>query len=138
MSRVFAFREELAKRLEERDLRLSDWPLGTRASGHLLEISTRPKPTILYVKESNTSPCFWGLTKNQLDRLNEASIRWLAVLLARSSEAGYVLSGGQVNARIQEGTFELSFDGDHKVNEGSDLVEAQAFRSLDDLIARVL
>lgn len=138
MSEISAFREKLADRLEKKGLHVADWHGGTRVSGHLLEVSTEPKPTILYVKESNSSPGFWGLTKNQLDRLSDASVRWFAILLARSTEAGYLLSGGQVNLRIRDGTFELSADGDHKVNEGADLVDAQAFRTLDDLIARVL
>lgn len=138
MSAVSIFRKGIAERLKERGLRVSDWRGGTRGSGHLFEVGTKPKPTVLYVKESSTSPGFWGLTKNQLARLDHASVRWFAVLLARSAEAGYVLSGGHVSLRIQDGTFELSADGDHKVNEGSDLVHAQFFGTLDDLIARVL
>ncbi len=137
MTLVAAFRDELGKRIQARGLRLSWWPGGTRTSSHLLQINTS-KPTVLYVKESNTSPGFWGLTRSQLERLNGTDVRWFAVLLLRSPDVGYLLSGGQVNLRIEDGTFELSRDGDHKVNESTDLVDAQAFQNLDEVVARVL
>jgi hypothetical protein len=78
------------------------------------------------------------LTKNQLDQLDKARVRWFAVLLLRSNNAGYVLSSNDVINRVEDGTFELSKDGDHKVNERTDLNPNMAFRGVKDLLARVL
>jgi hypothetical protein len=58
--------------------------------------------------------------------------------LAGSINNGYVLSAGEINLRVEDGTFELSGDGDYKVNESSDLVERQAFHSIEELVVRVL
>jgi len=102
--------------------------------------STVPKTTVLYVKEFNVpgKVGFWGLTRNQIDRLEKAAPRWYAILLLRNVAAGYVLTSAQVLHRIADGSFELSRDGDFKVNEALDLKPAQAFRSLDVLLDQIL
>lgn len=63
---------------------------------HSLELGTTPKPTVLYVKGSNVSnkPGFWGLALNQIEGLGSAGPRWFAVLLLRSSSAGYARKSG--------------------------------------------
>jgi hypothetical protein len=138
MSGVNEFRTLVASSLSGEGLDISPWLGATRRSYHLLEIYTRKKPTVLYVKESNSSPGFWGLTKNQLDQLDKARVRWFAVLLLRSNNAGYLLSSNDVINRVKDGTFELSKDGDHKVNERTDLNPNMAFRGIKDLLGRVL
>ena len=114
------------------------WRAGHRASSHLLEINTQPRATVLYIKESNTARGFWGLTKRHLDRLNKADITWFAILLHRSAEKGYLLNGSEVSRLVRDGTFELSGDGDYKVNERTDLGTPQAFSGIPELIGRVL
>jgi hypothetical protein len=142
MSAVNEFRKLIANEPVGEGLDISPWPGATRRSYHLLEINTKKKSTVkstvLYIKESNSSPGFWGLTKNQLDQLDKAQVRWFAVLLLKSNNTGYVLSSNEVKNRLQDGTFELSKDGDHKVNERTDLNPNMTFRRIQDLLARVL
>jgi hypothetical protein len=116
------------------------WSSGNRSSRNLIELSTTPGPTVLYVKEFNTEgrPGFWGLTKNQVTRLEKAGVKWFTVLLLRSWTDGYVLSSAEVRDRIDDGSFELSGDGDFKVNEDVDLKPHQRFHGLEDLLHRIL
>ena len=140
MSTLSEFRKKLTEMLEGRGLRVNTWSFGGRCSSNLLEITTAPKMTVLYVKEFNVPnrPGFWGLTKNQIDRLSPTIPRWFAILLLRSNAAGYVLTASQVVKHIADGLFELSRDGDYKVNETLDLKSAEAFGSLEDLLSRIL
>ena len=117
-----------------------NWVSEGRHSPNLLEITTAPKTTVLYVKEFNVprKAGFWGLTRNQIDRIEMAAPRWFAVLLLRNFAAGYVLTSAQVRHHIADGSFELSGDGDFKVNETLDLNSAQAFGSVDELLDRTL
>lgn len=140
MSALAQFRSDLAVTPASRGLTVAIWGSGGRRSANLLVVSTKPKESVLYVKEFNVPSRrgFWGLTHNQVERLEAAARRWFAVLLLRSSSSGYVLTGSQVLHRVQSGAFELSGDGDFKVNEETDLVPSQHFASLDDLIARIL
>ena len=85
----------------------------------------------------STLPMF-TITRNQIERLDKAAPRWFAVLLLRSDAAGYVLTCAQVAKRITNGSFELSGDGDFKVNEGLDLQPTEAFLSLDELLSRIM
>jgi hypothetical protein len=105
-----------------------------------MELSTKPKVTVLYVKEFNTAgrPGFWGLTRNQVNRLEKANVKWFAVLLLRSSASGYVLTAAEVRRLIADGSFELSDDGDYKVNESADLGSQQRFQSVAELLERIV
>ena len=105
-----------------------------------MQLSTASRAIAIYVKEFNTvgRPGFWGLTRNQVARLEKAHANWVAVLLLRSSVEGYVLARSEVRAHITDGSFELSGDGDYKVNENVDLAPEQRFRSLTDLLGHLL
>lgn len=140
MSILPEFRGHLTEALAHRGLSVHIWALGGRHSSNLLEITTAPQTTVLYVKEFNVprKAGFWGLTRNQIDRLEKAAPRWFAVLLLRNVAAGYILTGAQVRYHIADGSFELSGDGDFKVNETLDLKSAQAFRSLGELLDGIL
>ncbi|MCJ7603599.1 MAG: hypothetical protein MUO63_19125 [Desulfobulbaceae bacterium] len=140
MGRLPEFRKDVTETVADRGVRVHTWASGGRRSPNLLEITTAPKTTVLYVKEFNVlnKPGFWGLTKNQIERLDTAAARWLAVLLLRSSVAGYVLTDSQVAKCIADGSFELSGDGDFKVNESQDLQTAEAFKSIEELLGRIL
>lgn len=140
MSALSEFRRRLTEAVARRDLSVRTWSSGGRRSANLLELTTAPRPTVLYVKEFNVpnKPGFWGLTKNQIDRLESAAPRWFAVLLLRSSVAGYVLAAVEVRHRVADGSFELSQDGDFKVHENADLKLAQSFRSISELLDRLL
>lgn len=139
MSTLPAFRKHLTEAAKGRGIAVDTWSSGGRSSRNLIELSTAPKVTVLYVKEFNTAghAGFWGLTRNQVDRLEKANIRWFAVLLLRSSAAGYVLTAAEVRRSIADNSFELSGDGDYKVNEQTDLRPAQAFQSVTQLLGRV-
>ena len=140
MSAVTEFHKRLTDALGRRGISVRVWSFAGRYSRNLLQLSTSPKPMVLYVKEFNTRgrPGFWGLTRNQVDRLEKARARWFSVLLLRSVAAGYVLTSTEVRHRIADGSFELSGDGDFKVNEDLDLKPAQRFQSLDELLERIL
>ncbi|WP_158755173.1 hypothetical protein [Dyella sp. S184] len=138
MDLVATFRKSLATELALRDLGVSMWRGGTRTSNHLLEISTAPQATVLYVKGSSNTPGFWGLTKNQLDRLSSSNSRWLCVFLHKSSSTGYLLTGGQILSRVRDGELTLSGDGDYKVNERSEFVRPQYFEGIQALVSRAL
>ena len=117
MSALAEFRPGLAGALASRGLTVATWGSGGRRSANLLVVSTKPKPSVLYVKEFNVPGRrgFWGLTHNQVDRLEAVAQRWFAVFLLRSSSSGYVLTGSQVLHRVQSGAFELSGDGNHTI-----------------------
>ena len=44
----------------------------------------------LYIKESNSNPCFWGITKNQVDNYNE-KYENLYLLLLNGKLSGYLI-----------------------------------------------
>lgn len=139
MAAVSVFRSVLSKSLGDKGISVSRWAGASRSSDHLLQVDTAGKATVLYVKESNTpNRGFWGLTRNQVEKLEAAGIRWFAILLHGSINGGYLLSGGQVELRVRDGLFELSRDGDYKVNEKTDLHAEQRFEGLSQLLARVL
>lgn len=140
MSALTEFRKRLDDVLVARDITIRTWSAGGRSSRNLMELSTSPKLTVLYVKEFNVPgrPGFWGLTRNQVNRLESTTARWLVVLLLRSSTTGYVLAATQVLQLIADGSFELSRDGDYKVNEDLDLIPEQRFQSLTELLNRIL
>jgi hypothetical protein len=108
MSVIADFRKLVAQNLEPRGLKVSLWGGATRISNHMLEISTVPKPTVLYIKVSSTAPGFWGITKNQIDGLVKSNARWFCLLLRRQPNVGYLLSGGQIVMRITNGSLTLS------------------------------
>ncbi len=138
MSTISEFRAILAARLRPRNIEVLRW--GHGHSPHLLELSSEPTPTLLYVKEFNVQGRFgfWGLTRNQIKRIEQSRCKWCVVLLLRSATEGYVLPSDQVVRHIRSGTFELSADGDYKVNENSDLTVYERFSGVDTLIARML
>jgi hypothetical protein len=134
----------LRKRITEaagaRGINVGAWSSGGRSSPNLIELSTKPKVTVVYVKEFNTAgrPGFWGLTRNQVNRLEKGDVRWFAILLLRSSAAGYLLTSAEVRRLITDGSFELSDDGDYKVNENIDLKPQQRFQSVAEIIEHVI
>jgi hypothetical protein len=140
MSALTEFRKRLDDALSARGVSVRTWSAGGSYSRNLMELSTSPKLTVLYVKEFNVPgrPGFWGLTRNQVNRLERSAARWLVVLLLRSSTTGYVLAATQVLQLIADGSFELSGDGDFKVNEDLDLIPEQRFQSLTELLNRIL
>lgn len=119
-------------------LAIRPWGGSRRRSLHLLEVSTRPLPTLLYVKESTSPSGFWGVTKNQISKMQSAECRWFCVFLHLEPSRGYLLSGGQLMMRIESGTLTLSGDGDYKLNERQDFFPGQRFSTLSELAARVL
>ena len=137
MDIVATFRKSLTAHLEPQGLVVSLWSSGTRKSNHLLEVATTPRQTVLYVKGSSNNPGFWGLTKNQLDALSAAPVRWFCVFLHKSSSIGYLLSGGQVQLHIKDGSLRLAGDGDFKVNERAEFVASQRFNNISDLASRI-
>jgi hypothetical protein len=138
MSLVTKFQNVLSSESALRGLNISQWRGGTRASANLLQISTVPQATVLYVKGSSNSPGFWGLTKNQLDRISESGTRWFCVFLHQSETVGYFLSGDQVIARIKDGDLTLAGDGDYKINQRTGLVGSQRFNSIQTLMLHIL
>ena len=131
---VSLFRKQLSTKL---GFEVKRWSGGTRMSKNLLELSTISLPTVLYVKISNDVPGFWGLTKNQVDRLEKCGVRWFTVFLHLGPSSGYLVSGSQILNRIKNGKITLSIDGDYKFNETQDFEHAQQFQDLDELIGRV-
>ncbi len=141
MNNVSRFCEELSRlNTHGEQVRVAVRGHGGRQS-NLLEACVSGRPTVfLYVKESNAEPehgGFWGLTKNQVRRLNASGNRWFVVLLLRSGCAGYILTQNEVADCIANGSFELGSDGDYKVNEAVDLRRQQSFRSVAELWSRV-
>lgn len=139
MAPAFQFRSALCAQMAAHRLAVQ-YGRGDRGrSRNVLRISTQPRPTILYVKESNSQPRgFWGLTRSHIERFEAEGARWFVVLLLRSADSGYLLSGGQVMERVRNGAFEIAHDKEYKVNEGPDLLPGQRFVSMDQLIQRTL
>jgi hypothetical protein len=135
---VPTFERSISRLLAARGIVVTRWPGGARSSANLLLLSTTPSPTVLYVKESVSKPGFWGLTKNQLDRLAASGLRWFGVFLHRSASTGYTLSGGQIELRIEESRIRLAGDGDYKVNEHEQFLPSNRFDRLEELFPRLL
>lgn len=135
---ISIFQKHLSVKLTEQGLQVRLWPGANRTSHNLIEIFTVPKPTVLYVKSSNTTPGFWGLTKNQIDRLQKSSVRWFTVFLHGGSNSGYLLPSSEISTRIKRGMLTLSDDGDYKLNEKQELQSAVKFNDLGDLVTQVL
>lgn len=114
------------------------WRGGTRQSASLLEVASGGRKALLYVKASTSRRGFWGLTRNQVERLSDAPLDWHAVLLNASPHAGYLVPGVSIERRIANRTITLSPDGDYKINEPSDVEHSQRFTSLDQLVSRIL
>ncbi|MEW6128515.1 MAG: hypothetical protein AB1757_15855 [Acidobacteriota bacterium] len=132
MTTIDEFQSKMGEGLERRGLRIDQWTDAPRRSKHLLKIDTTQPSTILYVKEGNGTKAFWGITKNQIERLNQASIKWFAILLLNSSNAGYVFSSEDMNKLIGDCTLS---QGDYKVNNPKSKYE---FKSIEDLLNRIL
>ena len=138
MSKVDEFRKLIPNEFDGQLLNIEKWSGSGRSSNNLLEIKSNSTSIILYVKEFNKLPGFWGLTKNQLDRIDKSQIRWFAVLLLRSNDRGYFINSNEVKKMILNGQFELSRDGDYKVNERTDLTSNMAFSGINDLLDKIL
>ncbi len=65
MSTLPEFRRHLTEALVRRGLNVRTWASGGRHSLNLLELTTAPKTTVLYVKEFNvpSKAGFWVLTR---------------------------------------------------------------------------
>ena len=135
---VPTFERSLTNLLRPHGVAVSRWTGGSRTSANLILLSTSPSPTVLYVKESASKPGFWGLTKNQLDRLAATGLDWFGVFLHGSATTGYLLSGGQISLRIEKGRLHLAGDGDYKVNEHEQFLPADHFTRLEELFSKIL
>jgi hypothetical protein len=102
-----------------------------------MEISTRPRSSILYVKVRGQPPGFWGLTANRVIELATSGLPWHVVLLLGSAEYGYVISSGEIQRRTDGRVWTLSDDGDYKINEGTDIESDYRFDSFEELMHRV-
>ncbi len=137
MTAVAEFGQMLSEWLRDQGMNVSKWSGGTRASNNLLCVSTGPLPTVLYVKVSNNTPGFWGLTRNQIECLEKSPVRWFAVLLHCAPNAGYILQGDAILGLISKGSMTLSADGDYKLNENH-LRAMCRFKGIDDLATQAL
>ena len=138
MTSVASFRRKLTSALAAQSRSVHAWGGGARASANLLDVSSSSGPTILYVKEFNvpSKPGFWGLTKNQLTRIQSSKDKWFVILLLRSDSAGYLLTAMDARNGITSGQFELNSDGDYKINE-RDLASSHTFASVAQLVQRI-
>jgi len=137
MDSVRDFQKEIHSLISDRNMTVQQWKDATRKSRNLLEIKDANVSKILYIKISNSEKGFWGLTKNQVDNLNVKTIKWYAIFLKKGFDLGYIFSDIDVNKRICDGTFELSRDGDYKINEASDCDSSKLFHGMDDLISKI-
>lgn len=138
MTSVNIFKDAITSVLARKGLNIELWKGTPRRSSNLLEINVRPVSIVLYVKYSSSNPGFWGLTANQLERLNNSKSKWFAVLLARSMRDGYLLTSTEVNRKVADGTFELSRDGDHKINETTDCSSGYRFKGVEMLTDHII
>ncbi len=108
---------ELKQSLQNAGLMVVAWSGARPKSNNILEVRSNSRTTLLYVKESNSSPGFWGLTANRLSELRASGHEWFTVLLLGSQGKGYFLTSADVERFISSSVFKLAGDGDHKVNE---------------------
>ena len=129
---------ELKMSLQNMGLTVTQWSGANPRSNNIFALQTKGHTTLVYAKESNSNPGFWGLTANRLSELRRSGYEWLAILLLGSHEKGYVLSAADVEHFISSSVFRLAGDGDHKVNE-RDLPKNTCFPSVSsrDSIAGV-
>lgn len=105
--------------------------------GNIFEISTHPKPTLLYVKVRSEGKGFWGLNPNRIDALKSSGDPWSAVLLLGSSGEGYLVYDAAALILIGLETWKPAQDSEYKINQTPQLDNEFLFTSFNDLLERV-
>ena len=132
------FTRLLRQHCDARGVSCGRWTGARPRSASVLAVGTKPEETLLYVKCRTVPPGFWGLTAKRIADLQATGKPWYAILLVRSCQTGYVLSSSEVVARTSSGAWTLSTDGDHKVNERTDLGSFGRTTSFDSIVAACL
>jgi len=129
------FRDALRDRLIPLGGLVRRWSGVRRNRGNVLEVRHSSHEALLYVKESRTTPGFWGLNPNRLDALREQPSPWAAVLLLSTQQRGYLIPAPFIAEAL--GTrWSQSLAGDYKVREARDLapLAAMSYDALTDAV----
>jgi hypothetical protein len=105
-------------------------------SRNIVELTTTPQATLLYIKVSNLDRGFWGLNSNQLLILDQAVAKWFVVLLNGSTDRGFVLPSLDVKHAMQHQKWSLSEAGDYKVHDHEIRPKAH-FRAFNTFISLI-
>jgi hypothetical protein len=94
------------------------WEGRERRAGNIFRLGNRERSLLLYVKESNEFPGFWGLSPNLLGQLERSGSPWLVLLLSNTPSTAYICTPVEVQHRA--GTlWGQATDGDYKIHENA-------------------
>jgi len=95
-TKLHQFYSKLHIYCREHGVLLKPWRKAARATLNIRELGA-PANCILYAKVSNRDDGWWGINKNQFQKLTESGRDWCLVLLAGLDEAGYLFTHTQAN-----------------------------------------
>lgn len=116
------FIQELTEASRQARVDCEPWTRASKRTRALLRLARGDQSTVLYVKESNQSPGWWGLGPNQLELLQESGERWYLILLGYESEHTYLAAPGEVDQRIGTIWRQAPKDKYYKVHETAELL----------------
>ncbi len=116
---------------------LQKWADARPSSKNIYLYTNQNGKQLLYIKESNSTPCFWGITANRIAELNASGLNWIAILLLRSPHISLVFTSKEIRELISTNKIRLASDGDYKVNERdfSDHLQYQSIQNILPIIA---
>lgn len=133
---VIEFDRRLRLRGETCDFLVCPWMGSGRSGGNVFQL-TRGVNLLLYVEASRAAQGEWSLAKHRLMDLRASGYPWALVLL-QAAQTGYLLPSLEVCLRTESGDWALEEGGEHHVQEGSTLNPVYYFKSLDDMVQRIL
>lgn len=110
------FAELLLDRARQTGCEVELWNDGGRHSWNLFEISSGDRGVVLYAKESNSNPGFWGISPNQLKRISTRP--FLILFLNNTDEVAYIATPKDLDSRVGR-LWKQASDGDFKIHENA-------------------
>ncbi|HEX8317497.1 hypothetical protein [Longimicrobium sp.] len=97
------------------------WEGRERQAGNIFRLGNRERSLLLYVKESNEFPGFWGLSPNILGQLERSGSPWIVLLLSNTPSVAYICTPAEVRHRA--GTlWGQAIHGDYKIHENAQII----------------
>lgn len=120
-------------------VKLDYWHGSSRKSKNLVELSTKSRRILLYLKESNVLPGWWGLNVEQLGRLSQSHAPWAVVFLSGARRVAYLATPHDVQMRAGP-VWKQAKDRDFKVHENAELfgLSSLGYSECSDYIIHLL
>lgn len=94
------FKKYLKERFKKLDYQVRIWEGGTRRNRNIIEVVAGQQSRLIYTKVSNKKgQAFWGISRSQLNAIEQHDGDSVIILLDASINSGYILSTGQVKGQ---------------------------------------